>query len=89
MAITPTVYQQRPPEVTAVLWDKAADISDVASWCGGRVVDSITIQIPDVVDGDDGYLAICPCYIVKEGRRFLPMSVARFEGPEGYTKKTA
>jgi hypothetical protein len=71
--------QARPPELQTKLWDKETDGPEIALWCGGRMVNSKTMQIPDVVDQDDGFTAAFPCYIVKIERRFLPMDIAELQ----------
>jgi hypothetical protein len=85
MAITITRYQLRPPEVDAVLWEKTSDATEIAAWCSGRIIDATHMQIPDLVEGDEGYTATMPCYIFKLDRRFFPIPVAEFEAT--YTKK--
>lgn len=88
MAISVVVHQLRPPEVHAVLWEKTSDTAEIATWCGGSVIsgsNNTQMQIPDTVDGDEGFLAVMPCYIYKTDGRFLPMSVEEFT--RFYTKK--
>lgn len=85
MPVQTWIMQQRPPEIKVKLWDKEADGPEIALWCGGRMLDSRTMQIPDAVDKDEGYTAKFPCYVVQIELRFIPMSIAEVQA--NYTMK--
>lgn len=85
MAVSSVIMQAKPAEMETKLWDKETDGPEIAAWCKGRLIDSKTMQIPDAVDGDSGFTAVFPCYVVKVDRRFLPMSIA--DVTAFYTKK--
>lgn len=87
MAITIKLYQQRPPEVQAVKWDKVTDAAEIAAWCHGTYnAANGTIDIPDPIDQDSGYTARLNDWIMKtpEGR-FMPTTGGVL--PDGFTDK--
>lgn len=52
MAITITRYQRRPPEVEAVVYEKAADAAEIAAWVNGTARPDGSILIPEITGGE-------------------------------------